>query len=225
MSVLSRKANTALLSEKDRLLLQKGADALGLGLEVAQLDRLFDYARLIEKWNRVYNLTAIRNANEVITHHLLDSLAVVTRVDEVLIGQPQPRILDVGAGAGLPGLVWAIARPSWHVTMVDTVQKKAAFMQQAAGSLGLRNAKAIHQRVESFQADDAFDLITSRAFSSLSLLIELSQHLLAETGHYAALKGKLEVDQEVPTPWKINATHPIEVPFLNEARHLFVISR
>ena len=109
--------------------------------------------------------------------------------------------------------------------MVDTVQKKAAFMQQAAGSLGLGNARAVHDRVELLQVEQPFDLITSRAFSSLRLLIDLSQHLLAGSGHYAALKGRIEVDQEVSDGWRIQAIRPIEVPFLNEARHLFVISR
>ena len=225
MSTLKRNASTALLGEQDRLRLEAGVEHLKLTLNPAQLDSLFAYAKLIEKWNRVYNLTAIRSANEVITHHLLDSLAVVSKVDAVLEGYETPRVLDVGAGAGLPGLVWAIARPHWQITLIDTVQKKAAFMQQAAASLGLGNARAIHDRVESFQAERPFDLITSRAFSSLTLLIDLSQHLLAENGHYAALKGRVEVDQAVPNAWRIHAIHPIEVPFLDESRHLFVISR
>ncbi len=225
MSSVTRKASGTLLGENDRLRLQEGTEAMGLQLERSQLDGLFQYAKLIEKWNRVYNLTAIRSANEVITHHLLDSLAVVPKVDAVLTGYAKPHILDVGAGAGLPGLVWAIARPHWQITLVDTVQKKAAFMQQAAASLGLSNARAIHDRVEALRVERTFDLITSRAFSSLKLLIDLSQHLLAENGHYAALKGRVEVDQEVPDPWRIEAVHPIEVPFLDEARHLFVISR
>ena len=214
-----------MLGEQDRLRLQAGVEALKLPLEPAQLNSLFKYAQLIEKWNRVYNLTAIRSANEVITHHLLDSLAVVSKVDAVLEGCATPHVLDVGAGAGLPGLVWAIARPHWQITLIDTVQKKAAFMQQAAASLGLGNARAVHDRVELFHAARPFDLITSRAFSSMALLTDLSQHLLAENGHYAALKGRVEVDQTVPQPWQIQAIHPIEVPFLDEARHLFVISR
>lgn len=225
MSSLHRKPKSETLGSSDQTLLNEGIAQLRLGLNAEQHGQLFKYGQLIQKWNRVYNLTAIRNNRELITHHLLDSLAVLPEVSFALQSTPQPKILDVGAGAGLPGLVLAIAQPHWHVTLIDTVQKKAAFMQQAIASLGLKNAQAVHGRVEEFQADAPFDLICSRAFSSIDTFIALGQHLLAENGQFAALKGRAEVDREVPAGWRIEALHPIQVPFLDEARHLFLIKR
>ncbi|WP_370261339.1 16S rRNA (guanine(527)-N(7))-methyltransferase RsmG [Limnobacter sp.] len=215
----------ALLSEAERVQLQQGIAQLRLGLSADQERRLFEYARLIQKWNAVYNLTAIRNPSEIITHHLLDSLAVIPAAAQAVRGVQAPHMLDVGAGAGLPGLVFAIAQPGWNITLIDTVQKKAAFMQQAIGSLGLRNAQAVHGRVEQHQAVQPYHLICSRAFSTMGQMIDLSAHALHPEGAFAALKGRLEVDNEVPEGWRLEALHPIEVPFLGEDRHLFVIRR
>ena len=225
MNSLHRKPKSETLGSSDQDLLEKGVANLRLGLNSEQHAQLFKYGQLIQKWNRVYNLTAIRNNRELITHHLLDSLAVLPEIAFALQATGSPRILDVGAGAGLPGLVLAIAQPNWQITLIDTVQKKAAFMQQAIATLGLKNAQAVHGRVEEFQADVPFDLICSRAFSSIENFIALSQHVLAEHGQFAALKGRVEVDSEVPAGWRIDALHPIEVPFLDEARHLFMIKR
>ena len=225
MNSLHRKPKSETLGSSDQDLLEKGIANLRLGLNSEQHAQLFKYGQLIQKWNRVYNLTAIRNNRELITHHLLDSLAVLHEIAFALQATSSPRILDVGAGAGLPGLVLAIAQPNWQITLIDTVQKKAAFMQQAIATLGLKNAQAVHGRVEEFQADVPFDLICSRAFSSIENFIALSQHVLAEHGQFAALKGRVEVDSEVPAGWRIDALHPIEVPFLDEARHLFMIKR
>ncbi|MCE2744410.1 MAG: 16S rRNA (guanine(527)-N(7))-methyltransferase RsmG [Burkholderiales bacterium] len=225
MSSLNRKPRPETLGISDQQLLDEGIAQLRLGLNAEQHEQLFKYGQLIQKWNRVYNLTAIRNNRELITHHLLDSLAVLPEISFALQSRQQPRILDVGAGAGLPGLVLAIAQPNWNVTLIDTVQKKAAFMQQAIASLGLKNARAVHGRVEEFRVDAPFDLICSRAFSSIDNFIALSQHLLAEEGQFAALKGRVEVDSDVPAGWRIDALHPIQVPFLDEARHLFMIKR
>lgn len=225
MNSLHRKPRSETLGASDQALLNDGVAQLRLGLNVEQHTQLFKYGQLIQKWNRVYNLTAIRSSRELITHHLLDSLAVLPKISCALQSIPQPKILDVGAGAGLPGLVLAITQPDWQVTLIDTVQKKAAFMQQAVASLGLRNARAVHGRVEEYQPECLFDLICSRAFSSIENFIGLSQHVLAEGGRFAALKGRVEVDSEVPVPWQTEALHPIEVPFLDEARHLFMIRR
>ena len=225
MNSLHRKPKSEILGVSDQALLEEGVATLCLGLNSDQHAQLFKYGQLIQKWNRVYNLTAIRNNRELITHHLLDSLAVLPEISFALQATTNPRILDVGAGAGLPGLVLAIAQPSWQITLIDTVQKKVAFMQQAIASLGLKNAQAVHGRVEEFQVDAPFDLICSRAFSSIGNFIALSQHVLAEHGQFAALKGRVEVDSEVPAGWQINALHPIDVPFLDEARHLFMIKR
>ncbi|VWX34968.1 Ribosomal RNA small subunit methyltransferase G [Limnobacter sp. 130] len=225
MNSVHRKPKSETLGSSDQALLEEGIACLRLGLSAEQHGQLFKYGQLIQKWNRVYNLTAIRNNRELVTHHLLDSLAVLPELSFALQSTPNPRILDVGAGAGLPGLVLAIAQPAWNVTLIDTVQKKAAFMQQAIASLGLKNAQAVHGRVEEFQASLPFDLICSRAFSSIDNFIGLGQHVLAEHGQFAALKGRVEVDSEVPAGWRIEALHPIEVPFLDEARHLFMIKR
>lgn len=213
------------MGSSDQALLEEGIAKLRLGLNAEQHEQLFKYGQLIQKWNRVYNLTAIRNNRELITHHLLDSLAVLPEISFALQAENQPEILDVGAGAGLPGLVLAIAQPAWQITLIDTVQKKAAFMQQAIASLGLKNAQAVHGRVEEHQVQKPYNLICSRAFSSIGNFIAFGQHLLAENGQFAALKGRVEVDSEVPVGWRIDALHPIEVPFLDEARHLFMIKR
>lgn len=225
MSSLNKKSVSGALGDSDLLVLEEGIEKLQLELNAQQCDQLFKYGQLIQKWNRVYNLTAIRSGQELITHHLLDSLAVLPEISCALHKKLQPRVLDVGAGAGLPGLVLAIAKPDWHITLIDTVQKKAAFMQQAIASLGLKNAQAVHGRVEEYQAEQPFDLICSRAFSSIDNFIALSQHTLSADGLFAALKGRVEVDNEVPTGWQIDALHPIQVPFLDEARHLFLIKR
>jgi 16S rRNA (guanine527-N7)-methyltransferase len=225
LSSLHRKPKSETLGSSDQALLDEGIAKMRLGLNTEQHGQLFKYGQLIQKWNRVYNLTAIRNNRELVTHHLLDSLAVLPEISFALQTTASPKILDVGAGAGLPGLVLAIAQPNWQVTLIDTVQKKAAFMQQAIASMGLKNAQAVHGRVEDHRPSGQYDLICSRAFSSLDNFIALSQHLLAENGQFAALKGRVEVDSDVPAGWRIEALHPIQVPFLDEARHLFMIKR
>ena len=214
-----------MLGDADQVLLGKGIAQLDFQFSDEQHAQLFKYGQLIQKWNRVYNLTAIRNNQELITHHLLDSLAVLPAIAFSLQLKPCPQVLDVGSGAGLPGLVFAIAKPNWHITLIDTVQKKASFMQQAIASLGLKNANVVHGRVEEYQTKIQFDLICSRAFSSIENFIALSQHLLVSDGRFAALKGKAEVDMQVPANWQVDALHPIQVPFLDEDRHLFVIKR
>jgi 16S rRNA (guanine527-N7)-methyltransferase len=221
MKKVFKKQASALLSAAHFHLLKQGAEQLALTLSAQQLEQLFKYAQLIQKWNQVYNLTAIREAQDIITHHILDSLAILPKMDHES-KQVDFRVLDVGAGAGLPGIILAIANPNWQVTLVDTVQKKAAFIQQAIAHLGLNNAQAIHARVEELKVP-AFDMICSRAFSSIELFICLSEHLLKPTGRFAALKGKVEVDNSVPNGWKIETIHSIDVPYLEEERHLFII--
>lgn len=205
-------------------LLSSGLDTLGLDYSDTQKSQLESYVELILKWNKIYNLTAIRTLREAITHHLLDSLAAVP-VLKTHMKSGQTTCLDVGSGAGLPGLVFAIMQPSLQVTTLDAVQKKVAFMQQAIASLGLKNAQAMHARIEDYQKDDGFDLITSRAFSTIEHFVNCSRHLLSPDGKFLALKGKLETDQYLPEGWKIESTHALNVPFLPEERNLFVITR
>jgi 16S rRNA (guanine527-N7)-methyltransferase len=168
--------------------LQDGARALGLGLSDVECERLLAYQALILKWNRVYNLTALRDPGDMLTHHLLDSLAVLSPMRRQLGGKGA-RMLDVGSGAGLPGVVLAIMAPTLDVVCVDTVGKKASFIQQAATELRLPNLASRHARVEALEAP-AFDLITSRAFASLADFVQLSRHLLKSGGCWLAMKGK-----------------------------------
>ncbi len=207
-------------------MLQQGLNELDIEYSVETYQRLEQYADLILKWNKVYNLTAIRNRDELLVRHFLDSLAVLPCLDVLQLQENESalRVLDVGAGAGLPGLVWAIVRPNWQIHLVDTVQKKAAFMLQAAANLGLKNVQVHHARVENLNLPP-FDIITSRAFSSIPLFISLSHHLLKPAGIFAALKGRQEVDHEIPVHWSLQDLKEIKVPFLDEQRHLFVIKR
>lgn len=202
--------------------LQLGLQALDLDLDEDQVEKLLEYQALIQKWNRVYNLTAVREPAEMLTHHLLDSLAVVGPLLRETDGRPQ-RLLDVGSGAGLPGVVIAIACPQIEVTCVDTVAKKAAFLQQCAASLGLVNLRALHARVESLsrgRGEEGFDVITSRAFSSLADFVQWSGAALQVGGMWMALKGKHPLDELLALPPAVEVFHvePVAVPGLTADR-------
>lgn len=203
--------------------LQKGLDDLGLALPSAQQAQLLAYMDLIAKWTRVYNLTAVRDANEMLTHHLLDSLAVVAPLRRELSalalpeGQ-QPRLLDVGSGAGLPGIVIAITCPEVSVTCVDTVAKKAAFIQQVAAALKLPRLQGLHARVESLT--QPYDVVCSRAFASLVDFTSWSKSALASHGVWMAMKGK-HPDQELAAlPQDVQVFHveQLQVPGLDAER-------
>ena len=204
--------------------LQKGLDGLGLVLSVDQQTQLLAYMDLIGKWTKVYNLTAVRDANEMLTHHLLDSLAVVAPLRRELAklvlseGQTQLSLLDVGAGAGLPGIVIAITCPEILVTCVDTVAKKAAFIQQVAATLKLSNLKGLHARVESLT--QPYDVVCSRAFASLVDFTAWSKSALASHGVWMAMKGK-HPDQELavlPEGVKVFHVEQLQVPGLDAER-------
>ena len=204
--------------------LQKGLDELSLSLSDAQQAQLLAYMDLIGKWTKVYNLTAVRDANEMLTHHLLDSLAVVAPLRRELAklvlpeGQTQLSLLDVGAGAGLPGIVIAITCPEILVTCVDTVAKKAAFIQQVAATLKLPNLKGLHARVESLT--QPYDVVCSRAFASLVDFTTWSQSALAGHGVWMAMKGK-HPDQELavlPESVKVFHVEQLQVPGLDAER-------
>ena len=201
--------------------LRHGVDALGLVLTDAQIGALLEYMALIQKWTRVYNLTAVRDPEEMLTHHVLDSLAVVAP----LRGQLQSmgldesiRLLDVGAGAGLPGVVLAICCPTMVVHCVDTVAKKAAFIQQAAVSLKLPLLSGIHARVESLT--DPYAVVTSRAFASLADFTLWSKGALAEQGVWMAMKGKNPEAEVAQLPADVAVFHvePLAVPGLGAER-------
>lgn len=200
--------------------LADGLDRLGLALSADQQANLLAYQALIAKWNRVYNLTAVRDPAEMLTHHLLDSLAVVAPLRRHAASKAL-RILDVGSGAGLPGVVLAIAEPHWQVTCVDTVGKKASFIQQAAAELGLRQLRSAHARVEELPPAQA-DVVTSRAFASLADFVNLTRSHLAPGGVWMAMKGKTPESELAALPASVEVFHvePLDVPGLDAERCL-----
>ncbi|MGV3500091.1 MAG: 16S rRNA (guanine(527)-N(7))-methyltransferase RsmG [Hydrogenophaga sp.] len=211
------------LRDELRQELKLGLRALDLELDKAQVELLLDYLGMIEKWTRVYNLTAVRDPGEMLTHHLLDSLAVVGPLLRETDGRPV-RLLDVGAGAGLPGVVIAIACPHIEVTCVDTVAKKAAFIQQVATELALVNLRGLHARVETLdrrnRGEEGFDVITSRAFASLVDFVDWSHRALQIGGLWMALKGKHPEAELLALPPGVEVFHvePIAVPGLKADR-------
>jgi 16S rRNA (guanine527-N7)-methyltransferase len=197
--------------------LRSGAQALGLVLTDAQIQHLLDYAALIQKWNKVYNLTALRDPADMLTHHLLDSLTAIAPLRRHTQGQPI-KVLDVGSGGGLPGVVLAICMPELNVSCVDTVAKKAAFVQQVAVSLKLPNLRGLHARVESLT--DPYQVICSRAFASLPDFVTWSRSALSEGGVWMAMKGKhpqSEIDA-LPTDVQVFHVEPLTVPGLDVER-------
>jgi 16S rRNA (guanine527-N7)-methyltransferase len=203
--------------------LRAGLSELGLALTDEQQRRLLDYLALLHQWNRVYNLTALRDPAQMLTHHILDSLAVITPLRRYLhtADRAQPvRLLDVGSGGGLPGVVIAICQPEIVVTCVDAVAKKAAFIQQAAGVLRLPNLAGQHARVENLVGP--FDLITARAFASLADFTAVSRGALAEGGVWLAMKGQRPDDEIAALPPSVDVFHvePLAVPGLNAQRCL-----
>ena len=197
--------------------LKAGAAELGLDLSLTQLDQLMAYLGLIQKWNKVYNLTAVRDPQEMLTHHLLDSLTAIAPLVRHTQGQPA-KVLDVGSGGGLPGIVLAICRPELDVSCVDTVGKKAAFIQQVAATLKLPHLRGIHARVETLTGP--FDVICCRAFASLPDFVSWSRSALAEQGVWMAMKGKHPQTEIDGLPADVNVFHvePLAVPGLDVER-------
>jgi 16S rRNA (guanine527-N7)-methyltransferase len=204
-----------------REVLTDGLVRLGLTLTAPQVDQLMAYLALLQKWNRVYNLTAVRDPGEMLTHHLLDSLAAVIPLRRQAAGRAL-RLLDVGSGGGLPGVVIAITCPELDVSCVDTVGKKAAFIQQAAATLKLPHLHGVHARVETLRADEGagFDVIASRAFASLVDFTAWSRAALNPGGVWMAMKGKDPVDEIAALPEDVAVFHvePLSVPGLDAER-------
>ena len=195
--------------------LRAGLARLQLELSDMQIGRLLDYQQLIAKWTKVYNLTAVRDPAEMITHHLLDSLAAIAPLQKQMA---QGRLLDVGSGAGLPGVVIAICCPAIAVTCVDTVAKKATFIKQVALELMLPNLAGLHARVESIELP--FDIICSRAFASLVDFTKWSANALAPSGVWMAMKGKHPADELAALPAAVDVFHveQLKVPGLDAER-------
>ena len=202
-----------------KLALAEGISALGLSMSEGVQERLLDYMALIQKWNKVYNLTALRDPQEILTHHVLDSLSAIGPLMRQAASFDEAfSFLDVGSGGGLPGVVIAICCPKVKVTCVDTVSKKAAFVQQVAASLKLVNLKGLHARVETLTGP--FDVIGSRAFASLPDFINWSSGALAPKGIWMAMKGKLPVEEMAALPPTAQVFHveQLQVPGLDAAR-------
>ena len=203
--------------------LMAGIAALGLTLPGGAEAKLLAYLALLEKWNRVHNLTAVRGAERMVSHHLLDSLAAAPFFQGG--ASDLIRVLDVGSGGGLPGIPLAIARPELQVTLIDSVAKKTAFLLQAKAELGLNNVNVVTGRVEDFRPGTRFDVITSRAFSDLKEFVTLTRHLLEPAGRWLAMKGLMPHEEIAYMPdWvKVSANHALFVPGLEASRHLIVL--
>ena len=215
-----------------RAQLTQGAQALGVPLQPESLDQLLAYVQLMARWNKVYNLTAVRDAPSMVTQHLLDSLAVLPALQRWAAGRAStaalpPRLVDVGSGGGLPGVVIAVLNPAWPVVCVDAVSKKASFIRQVAGELKANNLQPHHGRVENWHPPQLFDLITSRAFASLADFVGWTQHLLAPGGVWMALKGKVPDEEIAALPPHVEVFHVehLEVPGLDAQRCLVWIKR
>lgn len=203
-----------------RVALRSGLEALSLPAEVALLDRLLAYLDLLQKWNQAYNLSAVRDPQQMVYQHLMDCLAVIPSLDRHLRGA-DARVLDVGSGAGLPGVVWAMTRPNWAVCCVDAVAKKASFVRQVAAELTLRNLQSEHARVEQLRLP-AFDLVVSRAFASLVDFTGATRKHLSPGGCWLAMKGKVPDDEISALPADVAVFHvePLQVPGLDAQRCL-----
>jgi len=205
----------------DDSLLDKLADGLAdlpLELNADVQSRLVDFLHLLVKWNRAYNLTAVRQPEQMVTRHLLDSLVV----GPYLQG---PRILDVGTGAGLPGIPLALAYPDHHFTLLDSNGKKIRFVTQAVAELGLANVDVVQSRIEAFQPASRFDTITARAYASIEELVSQTTRILADGGQYLIMKGVYPVAEveAMPTGYRLEAVQPLNVPKLDAERHLLII--
>ncbi len=203
------------LEEND--LLKSGITLLDLDNHEYLYTKLLIYIDLLIKWNKTYNLTSLTKKEDIITTHLLDCLSVVKKID----GQ---RILDVGSGAGLPGLMIALARPTTHLCLIDKVAKKTSFMKQAVLELELSNVEVIHGRVEDLRVKNPFDMIVSRAFSEVEKFISLTQHLISKQGAWLIMKSKKIMTEDLKKLDKAFEVEPIIVPYLEAERYLVRIN-
>jgi 16S rRNA (guanine527-N7)-methyltransferase len=196
--------------------LQQGVAELGIALDAEAQRKLLDYLALLHKWNKVYNLTAIRDQQQMVSNHLLDSLAVLPHLWK-------GRWLDVGCGAGLPGLVLAVAQPDWQFALLDSNSKKTGFVQQAVIELGLHNVSVHCERVEAWQPAERFDGIISRAFSELSEFLRSTRHLMVPQGRWVAMKGAPQQELAgLSGGCRVERVVPLQVPGLDAARSLVI---
>ena len=218
MTSSSPAASTELILSQ---LLAQGLIELNIALTLEQQQRILQYVALLNKWNKVYNLTAVREPERMIGLHILDSLAVLPYLNHA------QRVLDVGTGAGLPGIALAIARADIYATMLDSLQKKTTFVRQAIGELLITTASVVCERVEQFKPVEKFDAVISRAFAELSDFVNDAKHLLADDGRMFAMKGVNPVDEiaRLPDGFEVEKVIELNVPQIEGKRHLVVIKR
>ena len=200
--------------------LRDGLAAMDLSLSEAQQQQLLAFLALLNKWNRAYNLTAVRDEREMVSRQLLDSLSILPRI-------ATDHLLDVGAGGGLPGIPLAIALPARRFTLLDSNGKKTRFLNQCVLELGLTNVEVIHGRAEACAPDQPFTQISSRAFTALENLVTWCGDLLADGGEFLAMKGQFPDDEvaALPAGWQVRSSHTLEVPGADGDRHLLVVTR
>lgn len=196
-------------------LFANGLNQMGLVLSDEAQEKCLQYIALLEKWNKVFNLTAIREVEKMVVLHLLDSLSVLPYIQS-------GNLLDVGSGGGIPGIILAIAKPELKVTTIDTVQKKAIFMRQVKGELNLSNLEVIHGRVENYQPVTKFNQVISRAFSEIDLFMSLTRHLITPDGEWLAMKGQVLKDEIAKCTQQPSKIIPLTVAGLEAERHLIV---
>jgi len=199
-------------------LLDEGLAQLGLPLDRASRQRLLRYLALMQRWNRVYNLTAIRDPDRMVSHHILDSLSIVPYLSG-------PTLVDVGTGAGLPGIPIAVARQDWTVTLLDSSHKKGAFLRQAVLELALSNVELVTSRAEDWRPAKGFDTAVSRAFSDLASFVQAARHMVVPGGMLAAMKGSYPDEEiaQLPGDIRVEAVVAVRVPLLSGARHLVLL--
>ena len=206
------------MSDKDVLI--KGLAQLGLELPESARQQLLDYLALLQKWNKVYNLISRKESDNLVARHLLDSLSVLPYING-------SRVVDVGSGAGLPGLPLAIACPQCHFTLLDCNSKKARFRSQAVIELGLKNVTVVDARAEEYRPEQGFDSVISRAFATIADMLAVAGHLAAPGGRFLAMKGVYPEQElaELPADYRLEVVHSLDVPFLGAERHLAIVAR
>ncbi len=199
--------------------LAEGLAQMGLPLDEATQDRLLHFLNLMRKWNRVYNLTSRKDMDNMVARHLLDSLALVPYLNG-------SRLVDVGSGAGLPAIPLALACPEKQFVSLDCVTKKGRFRTQAMIELGLKNMEVVTSRVEAYQPEVGFDSVVSRAFATVSDMLAVSGHLVADDGVFLAMKGVYPEEElaDIPAQFRVEVVHELQVPYLSAARHLAVVT-